>query len=144
MLLRQPTRFSSWGILVGILQGGVPLGSPNRDPFRTKSAIFHTHLQIRPLKSVPVFRPILWWEIMSLLRSDHKQNNSSNPFQICIFIFFSYSFGIETINTFIHSCSSLENHTWFQTKMGKIYTHFQTQKAQKACPLGWCISIWLI
>ena len=29
---------------------------------------------------------------------------------------FLYSFGIETINTFIHSRSSLENHTRFQTK----------------------------
>ena len=37
---------------------------------------------------------------------------------------FSYSFGIETINKFIHSRSSLENHTRFQTKMGKIYTLF--------------------
>ena len=30
-----------------------------------------------------------------------------------------YSFGIETINTFVHSRSSPENHTRFLTKMGK-------------------------
>ena len=36
----------------------------------------------------------------------------------------SYSFGIETINTSIHvhSRSSLENHTRFQTKMGKVFS----------------------
>ena len=32
----------------------------------------------------------------------------------------SYSLGIETITTFIHSRSSLKNYTRFQTKMGKF------------------------
>ena len=32
-----------------------------------------------------------------------QTKNYSNPFQIRIFLFLSYSFGIETINTFIHS-----------------------------------------
>ena len=54
-----------------------------------------------------------------------------NPFQIRIFLFLSYSFGIETTNTFINSRSSLENHTRFQTKMGKVYTRFKTKTAQK-------------
>ena len=39
-----------------------------------------------------------------------------------VFLFRSYSFGIETINTFIRSRSSLENLTRFQTKIGKVYT----------------------
>ena len=30
-------------------------------------------------------------------------------------------------NTFTLSCSSPENHTQFQTKMGKVYTRFQTK-----------------
>ena len=49
------------------------------------------------------------------------------PFRIRIFLFRSYSFGIETINTYIYvrSRSSLENHTRFQTK-----------KAQKPYPLS--------
>ena len=99
--------------------------------FRWKNVIFHT----RPLKSIPVFRPGLWAEIMlSLLRLERKQ--TSNPFQICIFLFLYYSFGIETINMFIHSRSSLENHTRFQTKMGKVYTRFQTKTAQKPYPMG--------
>ena len=57
----------------------------------------------------------------SLLRLGRKQKNSSNPFRIGIFLFLSYvySFGIDTINTFMHPRSSFENHTWFQTKMGK-------------------------
>ena len=82
--------------------------------------------------------------MISLLRLERKQKNSSNPFRIRIFLFLSYSFGIETINTFIHSRSSLENHTRFQTKMGKVYTRFQTKTAQTPYLTGRHISIWLI
>ena len=57
-------------------------------------------------------------------------------------IFLSFIFGIETTNAFIHSRSSL--HTRFQTKMGKVYTRFQTQTAQKLYPFGWHIPIGLI
>ena len=35
--------------------------------------------------------------------------------------YFSYSFGIETINTFIRSRSSLENHTRYQTKTIPVF-----------------------
>ena len=73
--------------------------------------------------------------MLSLLRLERKQKNSSNPFRIHIFLFLSYSFGIGTINTFIHARSSLENHTRFQTKMVKVYTHFQTKRAQN--PTRW-------
>ena len=52
----------------------------------------------------------------SLLRLDRKQKNSSN--------------------TFIYSRSSLENHTRFQTKMDKVYTRFQTKKAQNTTLWG--------
>ena len=58
----------------------------------------------------------------SFLRLECKQKILSNAFWIRIFLLHSYSCGIETINTFIHSHSSLENHTRFQTKMGKVYT----------------------
>ena len=37
---------------------------------------------------------------------------------------------------FTHSRSSLKNHTRFQTKMGKVYTCFQTKTAQKPDPMG--------
>ena len=54
-----------------------------------------------------------------------KKKISENLFRIRAFLFLSYSFGIETINTFIHSRSSLDNHTRFQDKT-----------RQKSYPLG--------
>ena len=47
-----------------------------------------------------------------------------------MFLLLSYSFGIETNNAFIHSGSSLESHSRFQTKIGKVYTSFQTRTVQ--------------
>ena len=47
------------GVLLGILGGGVPRGSPNPDPISDQKMSFHTHFQTRPLKSIPVFRPCL-------------------------------------------------------------------------------------
>ena len=40
--------------------------------------------------------------MLALLSLERKQNNSSNPIRIPKFLFLSYSFGIETTNTFIH------------------------------------------
>ena len=102
-----------------------------------KNVIFHTRFQTRPLKSTPVFRPGLQAEIMSsLLRLERKQKNYSNPFRIRIFLRLSFTFGIETINTFIHSRSSLENHTRSQTKIGKICTRFQIKRRKNATRSG--------
>ena len=70
-----------------------------------------------------------------LLRLEREQINSSNSFQICIFLFLSYLLGIETINTFIHFRSSLENHTRFQTQMGKVYMVFRPK--QRENPTRW-------
>ena len=88
-----------------------------------------------PLKSIPVFRPGLWNYVnITLIRTPptppplpppQKKKISENPFRIRTFLFLSHSFEIETINTFIHSCSSLDNHTRFQHKT-----------AQKSYPLG--------
>ena len=52
-----------------------------------------------------------------------------------IFLFLSYSFEIETKDTFIHSRNFVENHIQFQIKMGKVYTRFQTKTGQKPYPL---------
>ena len=41
--------------------------------------------------------------MLSLLSRQSANKNYSNPFRIRIFLLLSYSFGIETINTFIHS-----------------------------------------
>ena len=69
-------------------------------------------------------------------RLERKQTISSNEFRIRIFPIHSYSFGIETIDTFIHFRISLEKHTLFQTKMGKMYTRFHTKTAQKPLLFG--------
>ena len=120
------------GVLLGILGGGVLPGSPNPDPTSNQKMFF----------SDPVFRPDLWNPYpfsdlalkQKLVRLESKQTNFSNPFQIHIFLFHSYLFGIETINTFTRPRSSLENHTRFQTKMGKVCTRVQTKTAQKNLP----------
>ena len=117
---------------MGILGGGVAAcflkSSPN---FRPKNVIFHTRFQTRPLKSMPVFRPglligtnyvIITWPL------EHKQKIIQIHFRM-----FSLSFLLiwKWNAKYIHAlCSSLENHTWFQAKNGKVYTHFQTKTAQ--------------
>ena len=119
------------GVPLEILGGGMPPCSLNPDPISDQKMSFST----------PVFRPDLenpypFSDLAFRQKSCHhylgesatKKINSSNPSHIRIFLFISYSFGTETINTFVHPPSSLENHTRFQTKMGKIYTRFQTNK----------------
>ena len=126
-------------VLVALtLGGGVLLGILAGVCRRPASLIFPIRFQTRSLKSVPIsdlaFRQKLCYHYL-----DYSANkkNSSNPFQIRIFLFLFYSFGIETItSSIIHSLSSLKNHTWFQTKMAKVYTRFQTKTAQKPYPMG--------
>ena len=91
------------GVLLGVLGGGVPPGSPNPDPISgQKIVIFHTCFQSWPLGRNYV---IIFFRIF-LLRS--------------------YSFGIETINTFIHSRSFLEIHTRLRTKNGQSVQYVKT------------------
>ena len=53
------------------------------------------------------------------------------------FLLRSYSFGIATINMFIHSRSSLVNHTRFQTKIGnRRCIPVFTPKRPKTLPVG--------
>ena len=75
-----------------------------------------------------------------LLRLEHKPKIYSNAFRIRIFLFRSFSFRIDTINTLIRSRCSLESHTRFHRK---IYTRFRTEKVHKPYPLGRHIPIWL-
>ena len=51
--------------------------------------------------------------------------------------YFALILGIKTIITFIHSRSSLEKHTRFQTKMGKVYTRFQRDQNGANNPTRW-------
>ena len=112
----------------------MPPGSPNPDPIsHQKNVIFHTRFKIWPLKSIPILRPCLQEFTPSSLRLEQQQKRFlKTHFEFAHFSFFSYSFGIETINTFVHPRSSLtENHTRFQTKVCNVYTRFQTKTAQK-------------
>ena len=72
----------------------------------------------------------------SFLRLECEQKLSSSAFWIRIFLLHSYSCGIETINTFIHSCSSLANNTRFQTKMGKVYTCSRPKRTKNSTQWG--------
>jgi len=104
-------------------------------PFSDQTSKIHTCFQTWPLGRNYV--------IISISQ-ERIQKNSSNPFRIRIFLLLSYSFRIETINTVIHSRSSLENHSRFQTNMCKVYIFFQSKTAKKPCAMGRHISIWLI
>ena len=82
-------------VLLGILGGGLPPGSSNPDPISyQKKVIFHTRFQTWPLGIIYVI----------IIRLESKLKSYLNhSFWISIFLFLSYSFGIETINTFKHS-----------------------------------------
>ena len=112
----------SWEFLVGVCHPVLQILTP----FQTKQCHFPHRFQTWPLGRNYV--------IVAYIIAQR-----TNFFK-CI-----SNFGIETKNTFIHSCtcSSPENHTRFQTKMGKAYTHFQTKKDQKPYRLGRHI-LWLI
>ena len=112
---KMPGRYS-WEFLVGVCRPVLQIltlfqtkkcNFPH--PFLDQTSKIHTRFQTCPLGRNYV---------IITYRLERKQKNASNSFRIRRFLFL---FGIETINTFIHSCSSLKNHTWFQTKMGKVY-----------------------
>ena len=105
--------------------------------FQTK--VFHCPHQCFktwPLKSIPVFRPLLCHNLAShQQRSQELVKFSSNDI-LWILLFLYFSFGEEKTDTFIRSRGSLENHTRFKTILVKVYTSFQTKMAQKPYPLG--------
>ena len=95
----------SWEFLVGVCR-----------PVLQSLTLFQTKKYHFPYSfSYLSFRHKLCYHWLSL----ERKQNKSNPVRI---LFLSYLFGIETLNTFIYSRSSLENHTRFQTKVGKVYT----------------------
>ena len=65
--------------------------------------------------STPVFSPKITYICLKYISNSHV-------------ILLSCSFGIKMTNTFIHSRSSLANHSWFQTKMCKVYTFFRLKR----------------
>ena len=112
------------GAFLGILGGGVLPSSPNPDPISDQKMLF-SHL----------FSDLAF----NKLCHHYLDYNSNKKYclksvRIGIFLFLSFSFETETINTFVHFRSALEKHTRFQTKMSKVYTRFQTKTAQR--PFG--------
>ena len=72
----------------------------------------------------------------SLLTLEQQQKDFLKSTPIRIFLFTSYSFGIDTVSTFIHSCKLFENHSRFLTKMDKVCARFQTKTAQNPALWG--------
>ena len=83
-------------------------------------------------------------ELLRLERLQKDFLKSISNSYLTLSFFLSFLFGIETINTFMDSRSSLKNHTQFQTKMGKVDTRSQTKTAQKLYPLGWHLRIYAL
>ena len=75
----------------------------------------------------------------SLLRLERQQKTF-----LKLRVEFAYFSFFVIYNTFMHFLSLLEDHTRFQTEVGKVYTRFQTEKAQKPYPLERHLPYWLI
>ena len=120
---------------------GVRPDSPNLDPILDKKMYFF----------IPLFRPGLWNPhpfsdlasnkiISSLLWLEQEQKR----FHVLMYLFLSTPVELKRWTRSCTPTSSLENHTRFQTRMGKVYTRFQTKTAQEPYPLGRHIHIRLI
>ena len=108
--------------MMGILSEGVPPSSPNPDPFSDQKMSFST----------PVFRPGIQAEIVSsLLKLECKQKLLQMHFVFVLLFSISFLFIFETMFYKHTFRSSLENHTQFQTKMGKVYVPIFLPKRPK-------------
>ena len=101
----------------------MPPGSPNPDPISDQKMSFSARFQTWPLRNDVI---ITYINKSSNIIKDFLKFISSSRI--------SLSFLLLLINTLVHSRSFLENHIQFQTKMGKVYTHFKTKTAQKTLP----------
>ena len=81
--------------------------------FQTKKCHFLHSFSDRASKIQTRFQtwPPRNYIIITQLQEHQKKRFTKNLFRICILLFLSYSFGIETISTYMPSLSSLENHT---------------------------------
>ena len=113
--------------------------------FQTKKCHFHTRF-LPGLKHSYPFSDLPKQKLCHHSYLDQNANRKilKSHFEFASALSVSFSFGFETTNTFIHSCTSLESHTPFQTKMGKIFARFQTVTAQKTYLLVRHKPIWPI
>ena len=118
----------SWEFLVG----GVPPGSPNPDPILDQKMSFFTAVFRPGLQNPYPFSDSTCKKLCHYgLDQNSKQKDSLKSISnshTSLSLLPGYSFGIETINTFIHSRSSLESHTRLQTKMGKPIPVFRPKR----------------
>ena len=114
----EPPGNSWWGVCRPVFQ------------IRPKNVIFITRFQTWTLKFIPFCTPGKGrnYAVIPKIRTSSLKKISWNPFLIRILIAFLliHLQLNRQIRTFIHSRSSLKNHTRFQTKMEKVYTCFQT------------------
>ena len=120
-------KISPGGVHLGIIGEGMPPGSPNPDSISDKKCHF-----LHPFFS-------------SLLRLEQEQKRSLQiHFEFAYFSFFLTHLELKQWIRSYTPTSSLENHTRFQTQMGKVYTRFFRPTAQKPFPSGLHIHIRLI
>ena len=93
-------------------------------PFSDQTSKIHT-----PFLDL-AFRQKLCYHYLDKSANKKLFKSISNPH---ISLSFVYSFGIETINKFTHSRSSLENHTRFQTKTAQKPSPIQYNKRKGRC-----------
>ena len=129
------------GVLLIIPGGGVPPGSsnlPNLDPILDKKKCNFSHPFSDQTSNIHS-RFLTWplgrnYVIITQIRAQTK--NSSTPFRIRIFLFLSFLLiGIETINTFIHFRSFLENHTDSRPKWANCIPVFRPKRGKN--PARW-------
>ena len=95
-------------------------------PFSDQTSKIHTRFQTWPLGRNYV--------IITQIRAQTK--NYSNPFRIRIFLFLAYSFGVETINTFILSVVPSKTTPDSRPKWAKRIPPFSDQNGAKTLPYG--------
>ena len=100
---------------------------------------------------IPLFRPGLWnphpfsdLASKKLFHHYFDWNKNKKDFTFTCISFFLPHLELKPWIRSYTPTSFLENHTRFQTQMGKDYTRFQTKTAQEPYPLGRHIHIWLI
>ena len=123
--LEPSCRLAGEEILQRILGEGLSPGSPNPNTlkFQTKKCHFP-----HPFSDL-AFRQKL---CHLFIRLERNQKASSNTFRIFMFLLRSYSFGFETINTFIISHSSLEKQYPIPDQNGQSAVYpFSYQKGPK-------------
>ena len=126
------------GVLLGIFLGtllGAPPGSPNPDPISDKKCHFPYSFSEQTSKIYPLFQTwpldrncvIITW-IRAQTKEFFKRISNSH---ISIPLLFIWNWKDNYVHTLRNSIPPKPYIADIQTKMGKVYTRFQTKKAQR-------------